>query len=62
MSNRLVYRSEEVSGVFLLDYLKDLVQAAEKALEDKKQATLDRERLKKAERVGPGCAEKIRRG
>ena len=42
-------------------YLEDLVQAAVKALEGNKQAALDRERLNKAERVGPGCAERMRK-
>ena len=41
-------------------YLQDLLQAAVKALEKNKQVVMDRERLKRAERVGPGCAEKIR--
>ena len=42
------------------EYLIDLVQAVTKALEGNKEVVLDRERLKKAERVGPGCAERIR--
>ena len=41
-------------------YLNDLVQAVNKAPEGKHTAILDRERLKKADRVGPGCAEKMR--
>ena len=41
-------------------YLNDLVQAVTKALEGNTVVALDRERLKKADRVGPGCAEKIR--
>ena len=36
------------------DYLTDLVQAANKALEQNEVARLDCERLKKAERIGPG--------
>jgi ArsR family transcriptional regulator len=40
------------------DYLSDLIKAARKALKDNKVATLDKERLQKAERVGPGCAGK----
>ena len=43
------------------DYLSDLVQAVTKALEGSKEVRLDHERLKKAERVGPGCADRIRR-
>lgn len=42
------------------DYLNDLVQAVTKALEGNTVVALDRERLKKAERVGPSCAEKMR--
>lgn len=42
------------------EYLTDLVHAVTKALEGNKAVELDRERLKKAERVGPGCADRIR--
>ena len=42
-------------------YLNDLVQAVTKALEGNPDVALDRQRLKKADRVGPGCVEKIRR-
>ena len=42
-------------------YLNDLVQAVTKVLEGNHEVALDRERLKKAERVGPGCAEKMRK-
>jgi len=41
-------------------YLNDLVQAVTKALDGNPVVVLDRERLKKANRVGPGCAEKMR--
>ena len=41
------------------DYLTDMVQAVTKSLKMNKIAELDRERLKKAERVGPGCVAKI---
>jgi ArsR family transcriptional regulator len=34
----------------------DLVEAVRKDLRDNEMAALDRERLKKAKRVGPGCA------
>ena len=40
-------------------YLSDLVQAVTKTLEGNPLARLDRERLKKAERVGPGCVERM---
>lgn len=39
------------------DYLSDLVEAVRKALEGNKVVSLDRERLRKVERVGPGCVE-----
>jgi len=42
-------------------YLKDLVQAVTKALEGNPALSLDRERLKRSDRVGPGCAEKMRK-
>ena len=41
-------------------YLPDLVEAVTKGLGGNKLAQKDRGRLKKAERVGPGCAERIR--
>ena len=44
------------------EYLADLVQAVTKALEGNKALEQDRERLRKAVRVGPGCAEKMRGG
>lgn len=44
------------------NYLADLVQATTKALEGNKTLEQDRERLRKAVRVGPGCAEKMRGG
>ena len=43
------------------EYLTDVVKAVTKALEGNKEIRLDRERLKKAERVGPGCADSMRR-
>lgn len=43
------------------DYLSSLVAGVNKALEGNKVAALDRERLQKAERVGPGCVRKINR-
>ena len=44
------------------EYLTDLMQAVTKALEGNKEIEQDRERLWKAERVGPTCAEKMRTG
>ena len=44
------------------EYLTDLVRAVTKTLEGNKAVELDRERLKKAERVGPSCADRIRTG
>ena len=37
------------------EYFGVMVEAVHKALEDNDAVALDRERLKKAERVGPGC-------
>ena len=42
-------------------YLNDLVQAVTKALEGNPAVISDRENLKRANRVGPGCAEKMRK-
>ena len=41
------------------EYYSDLVDAVRKALEDNKLMDTDRERLRKAERVGPGCVRKM---
>lgn len=41
------------------DYMAGLVDSVRKALDGNKLAAMDRERLKKAERVGPGCAGKM---
>ncbi|MFC1861421.1 ArsR/SmtB family transcription factor [Chloroflexota bacterium] len=40
-------------------YLKDILEATRKALEGNKQLEMDRERLRKAERVGPECVGKV---
>jgi ArsR family transcriptional regulator len=40
-------------------YISDLIEAAKKALTDNKVARLDIERLRKAERMGPGCVGKV---
>jgi ArsR family transcriptional regulator len=42
------------------EYLADLVQAVTKALKGNKTVEQDRERLRKAVRVGPSCVEKMR--
>ncbi len=41
-------------------HLKDILEATRKAFEGTKQMQIDRERLKMAERVGPGCVNKVR--
>jgi ArsR family transcriptional regulator len=40
-------------------YYTDLVEAVRKGLEGNELVTQDRERLKKAKRVGPGCVRKF---
>ena len=42
------------------EFVADLVQAVAKAMERNKVLEQDRARLKKAMRVGPSCAEKMR--
>ena len=39
-------------------HLKDILEAARRSFEGNKQMKMDRERLKVAERVGPGCVNK----
>jgi ArsR family transcriptional regulator len=41
------------------EYFADLVEAVEKSLRGNQLAVLDRERLRKAERIGPSCARKL---
>jgi ArsR family transcriptional regulator len=41
------------------EYFSDLVEVVRKALEGNLVAALDRERLRKAERVGPGCVRDL---
>ncbi len=41
------------------EHFSDLVGAVRKALEGNEAVALDRERLKKAERIGPGCAQQV---
>ena len=42
------------------EYYSDLVDAVGKALEGDKVVDTDRERLRRAERVGPGCVTRMR--
>jgi ArsR family transcriptional regulator len=42
------------------EHLSDLVRVVDKALQGNKVLEQDRERLRKAVRVGPGCAETMR--
>ena len=41
------------------EYFSDLVEAVRKGLEGNDAVVVDRERLEKAERVGPGCAARL---
>ncbi len=41
-------------------HLKDILEATSRAFEGNKQMKMDRERLKMAERVDPGCVNKVR--
>jgi ArsR family transcriptional regulator len=43
------------------EYYSSLVEAVRKSLENDEVASLDRKRLKTAERVGPGCVRKCAR-
>jgi ArsR family transcriptional regulator len=40
-------------------HLRDIVEANKKAFKGNKQMKLDQERLKRIERVGPGCINKV---
>jgi ArsR family transcriptional regulator len=42
------------------DYFSSLVEAVTKGLKDNKATSQDLERLKKAERLGPGCVKSAR--
>jgi ArsR family transcriptional regulator len=44
------------------EYLADLVRAVTRTLKGNRTLEEDRERLRKAVRVGPSCAEKMRGG
>jgi len=41
-------------------HLKDIVEATTRAFKENRVMVADRERLRKAERVGPGCVKKMR--
>jgi len=43
------------------EYYSNLVDAVRKALEGNRVVDMDRERLRKAERVGPGCVTRMRK-
>jgi len=43
------------------EYLSSVIAAVQKALEGNKVIDSDRERLRKAERVGPGCVTRMRK-
>ena len=50
-----------ISKEGLEEYYSDLVDAVRKALEGNKVLDTDRERLRKAERVGPTCVNRMRK-
>jgi hypothetical protein len=41
------------------EHFSDVVEAVRKGLGGSEAVTLDRERLRKAERVGPGCVQRL---
>jgi ArsR family transcriptional regulator len=41
------------------EHFSDAVEAVRKGLEGNEEIILDRERLRKAERVGPGCVQRL---
>ncbi len=41
-------------------HLKDILQTTREACEGNRQMAIDRERLEAAERVGPGCVNRVR--
>ncbi len=61
----LKLRKEGLWSLYSIDwegmdaYLKDILEATRKALKGNKQMEMDRERLRKAERVGPECVGKV---
>lgn len=63
----LELRKEGLWSLYSIDqkgvkaYMSDLIEAVDKGLEGKEVAALDRERLRKAKRVGPECVRRSRR-
>ncbi|MFC2003044.1 ArsR/SmtB family transcription factor [Chloroflexota bacterium] len=63
----LKLRKEGLWSVYSIDrdgmeeYYIEVVDAVRKALQNNKVVALDRERLRKAERVGPGCVRQVRK-
>jgi len=49
-----------IDGDGMAEYLPYLVEAVKKSLKENRLVVQDRERLRKAERVGPGCVRKLR--
>ena len=43
------------------EYVSGLVEAVRKALEGNEMVALDRERLRRAERIGPGCGQQMKK-
>jgi len=63
----LKLRKEGLWSLYSIDregvvfFYSDLVDTVRKALEGNKVVDMDRERLRKAERVGPGCVTRMRK-
>ena len=63
----LILRKDGLWSLYSIDeegmkkYISDLVKVVKNTLKGNKIAELDRERLQKAERVGPDCVRKIGR-
>ena len=61
-------RKQGLWSLYSIDYdsmnphLRDIVEANRKAFKGNRQMDVDRERLKKAERVGPSCVSKLCEG
>jgi ArsR family transcriptional regulator len=61
----LKLRKEGLWSLYSIDWdgmsthLRDILKANRKAFKGNKQMEVDRENLKKAERVGPGCVGKV---
>jgi ArsR family transcriptional regulator len=61
----LKLRKEGLWSLYSIDWdgmgihLKDIIEVTRRAFKENKQMAIDRERLMKAERVGPGCIDKV---